>query len=230
MSELEFADERAYQKWLKEQFLKHGWEAHREISPKGTDFRADLIVYHENWDWIGIECKYMSSPRNGKKVGEALQQILKQYRGETYLGDKQIDLWVMSPYMENSDHRTIGINQTIREVLCHFGIGILWPYEGHMKLDFAYSHSDTKIMLGDETGQDYGDIDRIREMVAKKMDETTVDEKRQCQYSNSIHGCSAEAVATVTHDGYEIHRWQHHLRRYERQEFERAKKQRSVSH
>lgn len=212
--DLDFEDEKELQSWLKEEFLSYGWEAYREVSPKGTDYRADLIVYHENWGYIGIECKYMSSPRNGKKVGEAIEQIVAKYRSERYLYGDQVDLWAFCPYIENVP--VTGINQTIREILCHFGIAILWPGD-RMKIDFAYSSSDTKILLGDEDGEHYGDRERIRSMVQKKMgllDRPTPD---SCQYDAGSHGCDSEAAGTVVHNSYEIKLCQHHLERYEKE-------------
>lgn len=210
--DLDFSDECELQEWLKQQFRSYGWKAIRETSPAGTDYRADLIVHHDNWGWIGIECKYMSSPRNGKKVGEAIEQILYKYRGERYpIADQQIDLWALCPYIENVP--VTGINQTIRETLCHLGIGILWPGD-MMKIDFSYSSSDTKILLGDEEGEQYGDRDRIREMVQKKIF-TDDNNLGTCQYDASGAGCHADAVDTVTVGSYEVALCKHHIHDYE---------------
>lgn len=210
---LDFDNEKELQKWLRQEFVSYGWDAHREVSPIGSDYRADLVVYHENWGWIGIECKYMSSPRNGKKVGEAIEQIVWKYRGERYMYGEQIDLWAFCPYIENVP--MTGINQTIREVLCHFGIAIMWPSD-RMKIDFAYSSSDTKILLGDENGEEYGDRDRINSMVRKKMEMLEDSKERICQYDAPSHGCDSESAGTVSFDGYKLHLCEHHLRQFEK--------------
>jgi len=229
MSELDFSNEDEFQEWLQHTFRSHGWKAFREVSPSGTDYRADLLVHHDNWGWIGIECKYMSSPRNGKKVGEAIEQIVTKYRGEEYPpGTGEVDLWAMAPYFSKDGGSTTGITQTIREVLCHFGIAVLWPQERSMKIDFAYSSSETKILLGDERGRDYGDIERIRAMVSKKRDAFEPETTKQCQWDRSVNGCSAEASDSITMNGCEVHLCKHHIRRLEREEHEREKRKQSV--
>jgi len=221
---LDFTDESELQFWLKKQFRKHGWDAYREVTPKGTQYSADLIVHHDNYGWIGIECKHMNSLRSGSYVGRAVDQILFQYRGETYpKGAGEIDFWAVCPYTE-TDRREIGATQTIRELLCHFGIGILWPSEKsqYMKLDFAYSDSDTKIQIGTPESDEYGDIERISEMVSKKMVEAS-DDLGVCQRNTDGYGCSAPAVATVEFGDYEIHLCEHHYKSFERGLWEEQK-------
>jgi len=218
VSELDFSNEDEFQEWLQRRFRSHGWEAFREVSPSGTEYRADLLVHHDNWGWIGIECKYMTSPRNGKKVGEAIEQILTKYRGEEYPpATEEVDLWAMSPYFSKDGGSTIGINQTIREVLCHFGIAVLWPHNRSMKIDFAYSSSETKILLGDESGSEYGDIERIREMVSKKKEPFQSESETRCQWDRSVNGCSAKASGSVTMNGCKVHLCKYHIRRLERE-------------
>jgi hypothetical protein len=223
MSELDFSNEDQFQEWLQHIFRSHGWKAFREVSPAATNYRADLLVHHESCGWIGIECKYMSSPRCGSKVGEAIEQIITKYRGEVYPHTTgPVDLWAMAPYYYKDEGYGPDPNTTTREVLCHFGIATIWPRKKGMKIDFAYSSSETKIVLGHETGS-YGDIERIREMVSKKKQAFEPDNTKQCQWNKSVNGCSVEASDSITTNGCEVHLCKYHIQRLERHLYERQK-------
>jgi len=222
--DLDFDDEDDLKDWLKKKLENNGWKVRREISPKGSQVRADLLIKHEKIGWIGIEAKYLTSLRNGKKIGEALDQILYKYRGEDYLTAGEIDLWAVSPYVENINQT--GIKQSIREILCHFGIAILWPHHPDLMIDFAYSDRDTKIMGTDPLDDHYGDIERIREMVDKKisLDGGPVG---VCQRNTDGYGCTAPAFETVTTGKYEIKLCKHHLREYDQNSWKQIKSTRN---
>jgi len=70
----EFEDEHDFRDWLEQQFIDDGWYTKTEVSPTSSADRADLIIRNQEYGSIGIECKYMPSPKAGKKVGEALEQ------------------------------------------------------------------------------------------------------------------------------------------------------------
>ena len=211
----DFDDEAELQEWLQSQFRYHGWAAQREVSPRRSNVRADLLVTHESWGTIGIECKYLSSNRNGKKIGEAIEQILWKYRGRRYNGDRRVDLWAVCPYIKKRYDGTRGNRQTIREILCHLGIGIIWPYTP-IKIDFAYSSSETKIQLGDESGTRYGDRERIEKMVEKKQGSHEPVREDHCQYSGSVKGCTAPVEDVIEINNYEVRLCKHHLREIEK--------------
>ena len=164
----DFPNEDALQTWLEDYFESHGWTAIREVSPHNSNHRADLLVHHDDYDWIGIECKHMKSPRAGRKVAEAMDQIISKYRGRKYIGNR-VDLWAFCPYFykDNADRQP---QQTIREMLCYYGIGVLFTDRADLRIDFAYSDRDTKIQVENPSGDRYGDITAIRESVSPKLD------------------------------------------------------------
>jgi len=212
----DFANENEQQRWVAKQFKKHGWNVKREVSPVDSDYRADLLTSHDTWGAVGIECKYMKSPRCGSKFGQAIKQIVGKYRGRKYhvsgLGYDVVDKWVLCPYFYH-DTDTHGVIQSLREVLCRFGIGLALPRE-EMKLDFAYSSSETKISISDHDGEYYGDKERIESLVNKKkglLDERPTEEK--CQYT----GCSAIADDTATFQNkFELKLCRHHIDEFDR--------------
>jgi hypothetical protein len=224
----EFEDEHDFRDWLEQQFIDDGWYTKTEVSPTSSADRADLIIRNQEYGSIGIECKYMPSPKAGKKVGEALEQIVQKYRGKTY-GCHTVDLWAFAPYFYKGASTA---TQTIRELLCHFGIGVIWTHKPHLKVDFAYSDSDTKIFIkhfyhdyGD--GDRYGDIDSIEDSVLGKIGKLDSDNTPECQYNSLGVGCTADSDGTVEIDSYEIQLCKHHIRKLDR---ERAANQKERSH
>lgn len=168
----DFSCEDEMQEWLENEFESAGWTAIREVKPHHSRCRADLIAQHDEYGWIGVECKYMSSPRNGRKVGEAIDQIVNKYRGRKYVGNR-IDLWAFCPYYYKDDARKQP-QQTIRELLCYFGIGVIELDKSGLIINFDHSDRDKKIKVSQLTdwddGREYGSIDAIQTAVEPKLE------------------------------------------------------------
>lgn len=174
---LESEDE--VQAWLKSEFEEAGWTAIREVSPAFSDYRADLIVQHQDYGWIGIEVKHCSTSDNsGGVLAEGFRQITQQYRGRTYINE-QIDLWAIAPYFyskhQDREHDYGAPEKFVREFFCYFGIGYINFSRSQLMIDFAYSNRDTKIWVSDVSGRDneyhdsYGDIDSVENSVSPKL-------------------------------------------------------------
>lgn len=177
----DFADEDELQAWLKKRFEDAGWTARREVNPHSSNYLADLIVHHPDYDWIGIETKFIRPNDSIRRFGRALEQITQQYRGKTYSGNK-ITLWVLAPYFKSHSKSREGTPKFTRELFNYFGIGYLRLSGRYIKLDFAYSNTDTKIFIADVTPYDnneagkreqYGDIDAIYNSVDPKIGRLT---------------------------------------------------------
>jgi len=174
----ELESEEELQIWLEDFFEDQGWIAIREVSPRGSDVRADLIVSHDEYGWFGIETKYMRGDGGGK-IATAHHQITQKYRGQKYLGEK-IDLWVICPYfwgMNSPDYTEKHSQQAsratfTREFFCRHGIGYLDLDRYQLLLGFAYSKPWAKVPVGGEYLDDYiddVDLDKIVESVNRKM-------------------------------------------------------------
>ena len=87
------------QEWLESTFEEAGWNAIREVSPHGSDYRADLIVESEKYGWFGIETKFIGDSQGPAEMAKAHHQIVEKYRGKKYIGNK-IDLWAVCPYIQ----------------------------------------------------------------------------------------------------------------------------------
>jgi len=86
-----------WQDYLQRYFEWNDWNVVREVRPAGTEYRADLLVEHDEYGWFGIETKWANL--GGRVMAEAHHQIVKKYRRRTYFGHK-IDLWVYAPFYE----------------------------------------------------------------------------------------------------------------------------------
>lgn len=168
----EFDDEDELQQWLQKQFESAGWMAFREVSPSNSNYRADLIVHHTDYDWIGIETKWVNTPSAGGKIAEGFRQITQQYRGRRY-GGNRIDLWVIAPYF-NFPEDQFATSQFIREFFSYFGIGYLDFGRWGLCLEFDSANSDRKVLVKNMSSYDkdhtYGDIDVISEYVEGRVD------------------------------------------------------------
>jgi len=158
-------------------FENHGWTAIREVSPHHSSDRADLIVGSPQYGWFGIETKFWEQD-GGAKLADAHEQIVGQYRGQKYIGER-IDRWVLFPYFsgqqrENDDERLSARatwrRQFTRELLCRHGVGIGYFAHGAGVLDYAYSRAECKVPVGDHPRHnDNVDMDVIDEMIKRKM-------------------------------------------------------------
>lgn len=172
--------EEELQVWLENYFEEHGWTAIREVSPAHSSVRADLIVNHEDYGWIGIETKYFKND-GGAKIAKAHHQITRKYRGKKYIG-KRINLWAICPYFHGINSHTHRIKNSqqrlrakmVREMFCKHGIGYIeLNTRSDLLIDFAYSKAIAKIPVnGDEESRHYEnvDINAIRESVQDKIE------------------------------------------------------------
>lgn len=167
------------QAWLKSHFEENGWTAIREVKPHGSDYSADLLVNHDRYGWIGIECKYFDHD-GGSKIAKAHHQIVTKYRGEKFIKNNRVNLWAICPYFK-------GIGATsqyyrnqqelrqklLREMFCAHGMGIIKLNRYSLLIDFAYSQSGSKIPVSERSdyhSHEKVDIENIRDIVSKKMD------------------------------------------------------------
>jgi hypothetical protein len=107
--------------------------------------------------------------------------------------------------------------------------GVIWTHKSQLKVDFAYSKSDTKILLKNFSHYDvdknrYGDIDKIEGSVLGKIGKLDSDNTPECQYDGRL-GCTADSHETVEIDSYEIRLCKRHIRKLDR---ERAADQRGA--
>lgn len=153
----------------------------REVKPAHSSVRADLIVKHEKYGWIGIEAKYFKRDGGGK-AAKAHHQITRKYRGKKYAGRNKIDLWAICPYFHgrNNERNRLGYRphqqraNMIREMFCKHGIGYIDLTRSELLIDFSFSKANSKIPVkDDEESRHYEnvDADAIRENVQDKMEE-----------------------------------------------------------
>jgi len=130
-----FETEQEFQDYLEEKFEAHGTTAIQEVSPDGSAYRVDLLLIHDELGKVGVELKRLTG---GSDAARAHQQIVHQYSGKEYLGDR-VDLWAFAPYMPKlqrdrlADARDDGFQRGKLEALEHFfhryGIGVLNVHE-----------------------------------------------------------------------------------------------------
>jgi hypothetical protein len=126
-----FESEQQFQNYLEEKFESAGFTAIQEVSPHHSQYRADMILLHDEFGPIGLELKLLSG---GSDAGKAHQQIVRQYAGKKYIGHR-VEKWAFAPYMpklqdaENRKERDRAFQVGKLEVLEHFfhryGIGTL---------------------------------------------------------------------------------------------------------
>jgi hypothetical protein len=167
------------QEWLESHFEENGWTAIREVQPHGSDYQADLLVNHDRYGWIGIECKYFDHD-GGAKIAKAHHQIVSKYRGKKYIKNNRVNLWAIAPYFKGIGatsryyRNQQELRQTlIREMFCAHGIGIIKLNRPILLVDFAYSQNASKIPVSESNKYDCHhndvDIDKIRGKVEQKI-------------------------------------------------------------
>jgi len=103
-----YTSEKEYVDALEIFLIKNGFKVWREVVPdrcKNWDqpWRVDLIAYHLDVGYIGVEAKNMNTLRSGGKIAGAIEQ-LKRYRGETYFDGINIDNWSLGcPHQDFND-------------------------------------------------------------------------------------------------------------------------------
>jgi hypothetical protein len=166
------SNEFLYQDYLERFFEWYGWNVVREVRPGQTEYRADLLVEHDELGWFGIETKYTN--RGGRKMAEAHHQIVTKYRNKMYFGHR-INKWIYAPFYEflkqdsyqnwMNEQYLMGLTQDFFQ---RHGIGFLNPIS--MTIQFERGNGDTYI--GIEKHHRYDpDIDEIERVVTKRMDQ-----------------------------------------------------------
>ena len=170
--------ENELQRKLEQHFENHGWVAIREVSPHGSNVKADLIVEHDSYGWFGIETKYFSRD-GGAKLADAHHQIVSKYRGRRYIGNR-INLWAICPFFTGYDsdewhrQRAEWRSDFVREFFCRHGVGYVNPSRSPLLIDFAYSTASYKVPVDTDRQTRHHenvDIDRIRSSVKRKIEE-----------------------------------------------------------
>lgn len=161
---LESEDE--LQEWLEAAFEESGWTAIREVSPHSSDYRADLIVEHDEYGWFGIETKFIGSNQGPMDMAKAHHQIVQKYRGRKYIGNR-IDLWAVCPYIKFTNCKEFPddgkedrrqrrrferekwgkINHT-KAFFSHSGIGWINLNHYHLNMEFIQSTSGGRVPVG----------------------------------------------------------------------------------
>lgn len=169
----DFDSEDAVQEWLEESFEACGWTAIREVSPHGSNKRADLIVHNEEYGWVGVEVKYLESSDCGGAIGDAIQQVFNKYHGRKYIGNK-IDVWALAPYyrVEHMGHH--GDEYRMQRVVNSFNLGYLSLGDKRLMLEFRDSGEPWRVPVGNVPQapdgytsacvaySEYGDYEKIK--------------------------------------------------------------------
>lgn len=130
-----FDTEQEFQDFLERKFEENGFTAIQEVSPHRSNYRADLLLMHDEFGRIGLELKRLTG---GSDAGRAHQQIVRQYSGKRYIGER-VNLWAFAPYMPKLQYSIMTEGRSTKfqggklEVLEHFfqryGIGVLNVHE-----------------------------------------------------------------------------------------------------
>ena len=126
-----FESEQGFQDYLEGEFERAGFTAIQEVSPHHSQYRADLLLLHDEFGPIGLELKFLTG---GSDAGKAHQQIVRQYAGKKYVG-RRVERWAVAPYIhklhgaEKRHERDRAFQVGKLEALEHFfhryGIGTL---------------------------------------------------------------------------------------------------------
>lgn len=125
----DFDSEQEFQDYLERVLEESGFTAIQEVKPHRSDYRVDLLLIHDDYGKIGLELKYLTG---GTDAAQAHEQIVRQYSGKKYLGDRVVK-WVFAPYMpklqSEQEHTAHGFQKGKHQVLKHmfqsYGIGFL---------------------------------------------------------------------------------------------------------
>lgn len=88
-----FEDHDEYKNWLADVFDRYGWESETEVSSDDGSAICDIIVEHDFWGMVGIECKYKDEIE-GRTVADALTQV-QRYSYCRY-NRKKVDNWAIA--------------------------------------------------------------------------------------------------------------------------------------
>lgn len=166
--------------FLDQGLSSHGWHTDREVSPKGYDYRVDLIASHEVFGRIGIEAKHITKAGGGgKKIARAHEQITRQYWDKEYSGEK-ILLWAVCPFFsrlygkigEGQKKSIWAYEKLTAEIFRHYGVGFVSITEQYANIRYGHGPITDSIPLfpieRDLPEVDEHDVAEIREKVKDK--------------------------------------------------------------
>jgi hypothetical protein len=153
----EFETEYQLQEWLESQFEDFGWTAIREVSPRHSRVKCDLLVRPpDDPFWIGVETKLLRSTAQAGRIGRAIQQVLNRYQGKEFLGNR-VELWSIAPYFTRQNVE--GANRTTERVLQmfanSFGVGYLGLGGARLRIKWQYSDHSKMIWVGQRETEHY---------------------------------------------------------------------------
>lgn len=149
--EIEFVDK--VERCLKD----HGYKTFREVIPDQCagwekPYRVDLIFYHKDYGYIGVEAKNTDTLRSGGVISDAIDQIDKKYRDKTFFNGNMIEKWaIMLPsrtgweHHENAREIEIEVMSFIKNFLSkRYNIYILEYFAG---IDYASGNKSPEVCL-----------------------------------------------------------------------------------
>lgn len=110
--EEEIAAEGEWHSVFAERMSNSGWSLKHEVVCNHGRERCDFLAYHDELNteydsgrWVGFELKY--SDGSSTRALEIASQIEDKYAGESFTSSgKDVDFWVVAPYVENSHSGT----------------------------------------------------------------------------------------------------------------------------
>lgn len=173
-----FDTEQEFQDYLESKFESVGFDVIQEVSPHNSRYRVDLLLLHDEYGPIGMELKRLTG---GTDAGRAHQQIVRQYSGRHYIGNK-VKKWVFAPYMpklqydSDTDSRNDYFQKGKLEVLEHFfqayGIGVLNVHSrGYARIKWGANnrHMLPGFPMAREVYEPDYDIDSIEDRIAERL-------------------------------------------------------------
>lgn len=115
---MNFDNEELFLNEVEKCLKENGCKTWREVVPDGCSnwglpFRVDLIIFREDFGYIGVEAKNTNTLRSGGKIAKAIKQINDKYRNQTYFKGNMISRWcVLVPT------KTIWDNEEHGDLIC----------------------------------------------------------------------------------------------------------------
>jgi hypothetical protein len=173
----DITNESLYQDFLEQYFEWYGWNVVREVRPSQTEYRADLLVEHDEYGWFGIETKYTN--RGGRKMAEAHHQITTKYRGKMYFGHK-ITNWIYAPFYEfiQNDSYNSWMNEQYlmglaQDFFQRHGVGYLSPMGKRITFEKGNAKTYIYIKPNHRAKTDIKEINRIVDLRMKQYPYTS---------------------------------------------------------
>ena len=178
------------QQYLERGMESNGWTVLREVQPRNSDYRADIVAGRDDIGWIGIECKFVTG---GPVVAaKAARQVLNKYADEKFLNKKVVPWGICLYGQEYSEFnrdideypnerlyygakRKYGTHKHVTQRIIN-GLGLGWvSIEGsRVLLEFLPTGPEEQIPLfsiGRDMPDKYTerlDMERIKELVTER--------------------------------------------------------------